>query len=71
MPDIGPDAIGCMGTMVGMGWPFWDELGAESLAPLTEVMSWMELRLLSFLFRELSLMKYFCAWDATCVGVWR
>ena len=72
MPDIDVPVMGCiMAGMDGMGWPFCDELGAESPppAPLTDVMSWMELRLLSFLFKELSLMKYFCAWDATCVGV--
>jgi len=31
------------------------------------VMSWMLERLLSFLFIELRRMKYFCAWDATCI----
>mmetsp|Transcript_11637 Transcript_11637/g.36867 ORF Transcript_11637/g.36867 Transcript_11637/m.36867 type:complete len:225 (+) Transcript_11637:364-1038(+) len=35
----------------------------------TEVMSWMEDLRLSFLFMELSRMKYFWAWDATWVGV--
>lgn len=37
-------------------------------API-DVISWMLLRFLSFLFICCRRMKYFCAWLATCVGV--
>lgn len=38
-------------------------------APLASVISWILERLLSFLFIEFKRIKYFCAWEATCVGV--
>jgi hypothetical protein len=46
----------------------WDGEGGWSSVRLTVVMSWM-LDLLLSLPPELSLMKYFCAWLATWVGV--
>ena len=46
----------------------WDGEGGWS-SRCTVVMSWMLDRLLSLPPPELSLMKYFCAWLATCVGV--
>mmetsp|Transcript_12730 Transcript_12730/g.30193 ORF Transcript_12730/g.30193 Transcript_12730/m.30193 type:complete len:235 (+) Transcript_12730:306-1010(+) len=39
------------------------------LPPVVLVMSWMLVRFLSRRLIELSRMKYFCAWLATCVGV--
>jgi hypothetical protein len=46
----------------------WVGEGGWSSFRFTVVMSWM-LDLLLSLPPELSLMKYFCAWLATCVGV--
>ena len=58
---------GCKTSFASAAVPELDATLVEGA--LTDVMSWMELRRLSFLLSELSRMKYFCACEATCVGV--
>ena len=57
----------------GMGCPVMGPppggILSGSVLLFTLVMSWMEERLLSFLLSEFKRMKYFCAWEATWVGV--
>ena len=50
---------GCKTSFASAAVPELDATLVEGA--LTDVMSWMELRRLSFLLSELSRMKYFCA----------
>lgn len=69
IPGCIPPCIGCPVAAPGPGVPVIGPCPCWAASPLfTLVMSWMlDLRL--SLLMEFNLMKYFCAWLATCVGV--